>query len=50
MDGTLVSEPGETGSKWRLHYSVGLPALNCDEVIVSTPKEGDAQALCGVPW
>ena len=41
VDGTLVSEPGETGSKWRLHYSVGLPALNCDEVIVSTQKEGE---------
>jgi len=41
VDGTMVSEPGETGSKWRLHYSVGLPALNCDEVIVSTQKEGE---------
>ena len=41
VDGTMVSEPGETGSKWRLHYSVGRPAVNCDEVIVSTPKEGE---------
>ena len=41
VDGTMVSEPGETGSKWRLHYSVGRPALSCDEVIVSTPKEGE---------
>ena len=41
VDGTMVSEPGQTGSKWRLHYSVGLPALNCDEVIVTTQKEGE---------
>lgn len=41
VDGTLVSEPGDTGSQWRLHYSVSLPALNCDEVIVTTKKEGE---------
>lgn len=37
----MVSEPGDTGSRWRLHYSIGLPALNCEEVIVTTPKEGE---------
>jgi Transposase DDE domain len=41
VDGTMVSEPGETGSKWRLHYSVGLPTLHCDEVIVTTQKQGE---------
>lgn len=41
VDGTMVSEPGETGSQWRLHYSIGLPALNCEEVIVTTRKEGE---------
>lgn len=41
VDGTIVSEPGETGSRWRLHYSVRLPNLHCDEVIVTTPKEGE---------
>jgi Transposase DDE domain len=41
VDGTMVSEPGETGSTWRLHYSVGLPDLHCDEVILTTPKEGE---------
>ena len=41
VDGTMVSEPGYTGSQWRLHYSVSLPALNCDEVIVTTKKEGE---------
>ncbi len=41
VDGTIVREPGVTGSQWRLHYSVGLPALNCQEVILTTPKEGE---------
>lgn len=41
VDGSMVSEPGKTGSQWRLHYSIGLPALNCEEVIVTTRKEGE---------
>lgn len=41
VDGSMVSEPGNTGSQWRLHYSIGLPALNCEEVIVTSPKEGE---------
>jgi len=30
FDATLVKEPGQTGSLWRIHYSVSLPSLNCD--------------------
>ena len=30
FDATTVSEPGKTGSLWRIHYSVSLPSLNCD--------------------
>ncbi len=41
VDGTVVSEPGDTGSQWRLHYAIGLPALNCDEVIITPTKEGE---------
>jgi hypothetical protein len=41
VDGTVVSEPGDTGSQWRLHYAIGLPALNCDEVIITPSKEGE---------
>lgn len=41
VDGTVVSEPGATGSRWRLHYSVQWPSLRADEVIVSTYKEGE---------
>lgn len=41
VDGTMVSEPGDTGSQWRLHYSVTLPGLACDEVLLSSPKLGE---------
>lgn len=41
VDGTMVSEPGYTGSKWRLHYSVTLPNLACDEVLLTTLKFGE---------
>lgn len=41
VDGTMVSEPGDTGSQWRLHYSIGLPGLQCEEVIMTSQKEGE---------
>jgi hypothetical protein len=28
-DGTLVKEPGRTGSQWRIHYSPRVPSLLC---------------------
>src|SRR5260370_17313456 len=30
VDGTIVKEPGKTGSQWRLLYSLQLPSLGCD--------------------
>jgi hypothetical protein len=30
VDATVVTEPGKTGSTWRLHYSVELPSMACD--------------------
>jgi len=30
VDGSLISEPGKTGSTWRLHYSMRWPTLLCD--------------------
>jgi hypothetical protein len=30
LDGTLVREPGRTGTQWRIHYSLRLPSLECD--------------------
>ena len=40
VDGTVVKEPGKTGSQWRLHYSLRLPSLECDEFIL-TPAHGE---------
>ncbi len=42
VDGSAISEPGSTGSNWRLHYSATLPSLHCDEVIVTGPEVGES--------
>ena len=39
VDGSVVKEPGKTGSQWRLHYSLRLPSLECDEFLL-TPAHG----------
>ena len=44
VDGSTVSEPGATGSTWRLHYAVGLPSLGCEEVHVTDTTVGES--LC----
>lgn len=41
MDGSIVCEPGATGSTWRLHYALNLHTLSCDEVHVTEAKEGE---------
>lgn len=41
VDGSTVSEPGATGSTWRLHYALNLHTLACDEVHVSEVAEGE---------
>ena len=40
VDGSVVKEPGKTGSQWRLHYSLRLPSLECDEFML-TPAHGE---------
>jgi len=30
VDGTVIREPGKTGSQWRILYSMRLPDLRCD--------------------
>lgn len=42
VDGSTVSEPGATGSTWRLHYATRLPSLACDEVHVSDTTVGES--------
>jgi hypothetical protein len=39
IDGSTIQEPGSTGPTWRLHYSIGLLSLRCDEVYVTTPQQ-----------
>ena len=39
LDGSLVREPGKTGSQWRIHYSLRWPSLECDYFKL-TPVEG----------
>jgi hypothetical protein len=42
IDATTIQEPGNTGSTWRLHYSIGFPSLQCDEVHLTSPKVGES--------
>lgn len=42
IDGSTIQEPGSTGSTWRIHYSIGLPSLRCDEVHTTTPQVGES--------
>jgi hypothetical protein len=46
VDGTLVKEPGRTGSQWRVLYSVVVPQWQCDFFQVSaTAGEGNGESL-----
>src|SRR6266567_2450265 len=38
MDGTLVKEPGRSGSLWRIHYSIRIPSLVCDHLELTSVK------------
>lgn len=42
VDGSVINEPGATGSTWRLHYSASLPSLHCDEVQVTGTNIGES--------
>jgi hypothetical protein len=41
IDATEVSEPGPTGSIWRVHYSIRLPELICDHFELTEASEGE---------
>jgi hypothetical protein len=38
LDGSVVKEPGRTGSQWRIHYSLQLPSMICDHLEVTAVK------------
>ncbi|MGA9209882.1 MAG: IS4 family transposase [Terriglobales bacterium] len=39
LDGTVIKEPGPRGSPWRIHYSLRLPELSCDQLVI-TSRQG----------
>jgi hypothetical protein len=39
VDGSIVKEPGKTGSQWRFLFSFSLPGLDCDQFDL-TPVKG----------
>jgi hypothetical protein len=46
LDGTLIKEPGRSGSLWRIHYSVRIPSLVCDHFeLTSTKGPGTGEKL-----
>ena len=50
LDGSLVKEPGRTGSQWRVHYSLQLPSLLCDHLSVTAIRgRGTAEVLYRFP-
>ena len=49
-DATTIKEPGQTGSLWRLHYSVRLPSLACDYFeLTATEGAGTGESLSRIP-
>jgi hypothetical protein len=50
VDATHVSEPGKTGSLWRIHYSLSWPSLRCDYFrLSSTSGSGAGESLSPIP-
>jgi hypothetical protein len=41
VDGTSISEPGSTGSDWRVHYCLQLAGLRCDAFTITEPSIGE---------
>jgi transposase len=42
IDASVVSEPGSTGTDWRLHYSLDIFNLSCDHFVVTRPDVGES--------
>lgn len=50
MDATIVKEPGQTGSQWRIHYSLQWPSLRCDYFkLTATEGKGTGESLRQYP-
>jgi len=42
VDGTIISEPGSSGTDWRIHYSITLKTLRCDHFLITGPEIGES--------
>ncbi len=50
VDGTIVREPGKTGSQWRILYCIRLPSLECDFFeLAAAIGEGSGESLNRLP-
>jgi hypothetical protein len=47
VDGTVIKEPGPTGSQWRIHYSLRLPELQCDHLAITATEGGNTAEHLG---
>jgi hypothetical protein len=47
VDATTVKEPGKTGGQWRIHYSLRLPALECDHFELTAARGKNAGERLG---
>lgn len=48
VDGTMISEPGSTGTDWKVHYAINLADLRCDFFELTAVEKG-GETLRRVP-
>ena len=41
VDATAISEPGSTGTDWRIHYAINLSSLQCDFFLLTDVSGGE---------
>ena len=50
FDSSIVKEHGQTGSQWRIHYSLRIPSLRCDFFKLTSAKgKGNGDTLFQYP-
>lgn len=50
IDGTVISEPGKTGSQWRVNYGFSLPNFECDYFdLVNSKGKGNGESVARYP-
>lgn len=50
LDASIITEPGKTGSQWRLHYSLCWPSLSCGFFkLTPVQGQGNGESLAQFP-